>query len=117
MREGTEKPNVTEIGPWSYREVGKQATLLPCLKQSILYISSHSYQILTILCVEVREKQNIVPVLETISYGSYIAYVFDPATSCDQCDANRTVTVINPVIVIFDWAVDKVGGGRDIMRG
>ena len=58
-----------------------------------------------------REKQNIVPVLETISYGSYIAYVFDPATSCDQCDANRTVTVINPVIVIFDWAVDKVGGG------
>ena len=27
MREGTEKPNVTEIGPWSYREVGKHATL------------------------------------------------------------------------------------------
>ena len=114
MRDGTEKPNVTEIGPWSYREVGKQATL-PSLKHP-LYFSTHSYQII-ITCVEVREKQNIVPVLETISYGSYIAYVFDPATSCDQCDANRTVTVINPVIVIFDWAVDKVGGGRDMMRG
>ena len=35
MRDGTEKPNVTEIGPWSYREVGKQATLL--IPQSILY--------------------------------------------------------------------------------
>ena len=58
-----------------------------------------------------------MPVLETISYGSYIAYVFDPATSCGQCDANRTVTVINPVIVIFDWAVDKVGGGHDMIGG
>ena len=57
-----------------------------------------------------------MPVLETISYGSYIAYVFDPATSCDKCDANRTVTVINPVIVILDWAVDKVGG-EVMMRG
>ena len=113
MRDGTEKPNVTEIGPWSYREVGKQATLLIIPHINHIFIKT----IIICACVEVREKQNIVPVLETISYGSYIAYVFDPATSCDQCDANRTVTVINPVIVIFDWAVDKVGGGRDMMRG
>ena len=53
MRSGAEKPSVTELGPFSYREV--------------------------------REKQNIVQVQETISYGSYIAYEFDREASCEEC--------------------------------
>ena len=39
---------------------------------------------------------------------SYIAYVYDEATSCEECKINRTVTVINPVIIMIDWVVDKV---------
>ena len=76
MRSGSAKPNVTELGPFSYREV--------------------------------REKQNIVPVQETISYGSYIAYEFDREASCEQCEFNTNVTVINPVIVMIDWALENV---------
>ena len=40
VRDGLAKPNVTELGPFSYREV--------------------------------REKQNIVPIQETISFGRYM---------------------------------------------
>ena len=57
---------------------------------------------------EVREKQNIVQVQETISYGSYIAYEFDREASCEQCEFNTNVTVINPVIVMIDWALENV---------
>jgi len=76
VRSGSAKPNVTELGPFSYREV--------------------------------REKQNIVPVQETISYGSYIAYEFDREASCEQCEFNTNVTVINPVIVMIDWALENI---------
>ena len=76
MRSGSAKPNVSELGPFSYREV--------------------------------REKQNIVQVQETISYGSYIAYEFDREASCDECEFNTNVTVINPVIVMIDWAMENV---------
>ena len=57
---------------------------------------------------EVREKQNIVQVQETISYGSYIAYEFDREASCEECEFNTNVTVINPVIVMIDWTLEKV---------
>ena len=76
VRLGTAKPKVSELGPFSYREV--------------------------------REKQNIVQIQETISYGSYIAYEFDREASCDQCEFNTNVTVINPVIVMIDWALENV---------
>ena len=76
MRSGAEKPRVTELGPFSYREV--------------------------------REKQNIVQVQETISYGSYIAYEFDREASCEECEFNTNVTVINPVIVLIDWTLENV---------
>ena len=76
MRSGSAKPNVSELGPFSYREV--------------------------------REKQNIVQVQETISYGSFIAYEFDREASCEECEFNTNVTVINPVIVMIDWALENV---------
>ena len=57
---------------------------------------------------EVREKQNIVQVQETISYGSYIAYEFDREASCEECEFNTNVTVINPVIVMIDYTLEKV---------
>ncbi len=57
---------------------------------------------------EVREKQNIVQVQETISYGSYIAYEFDREASCEECEFNTNVTVINPVIVLIDYTLEKV---------
>jgi len=70
------RPQVTELGPFSYREV--------------------------------REKQNIVQVQETISYGSYIAYEFDREASCEECEFNTNVTVINPVIVMIDYTLEKI---------
>ena len=70
------KPNVTEIGPFSYKET--------------------------------REKMNILSIHETISYGSYIDYQFDPETSCDICTNETEVTVINPVIVMVPYLVDQV---------
>jgi len=76
VRSGSAKPNVSELGPFSYREV--------------------------------REKQNIVQVQETISYGSYIAYEFDREASCEECEFNTQVTVINPVIVMIDWALENI---------
>ena len=76
MRSGSAKPSVSELGPFSYREV--------------------------------RVKQNIVQVQETISYGSYIAYEFDREASCEECEFNTNVTVINPVIVMIDWALENV---------
>ena len=76
MRSGSAKPNVSELGPFSYREV--------------------------------RVKQNIVQVEETISYGSYIAYEFDREASCEECEFHTNVTVINPVIVMIDWALENV---------
>jgi len=57
--------------------------------------------------MEIREKKNPVTIYEEISYGSYIAYKYDPETSCADCDKSNNVTVINPVMVLLPYLVDK----------
>ena len=42
------------------------------------------------------------------SLNSYIAYEFDDATSCPECKINSTVTVVNPVMVLVPYLLDKV---------
>jgi len=76
VKNGVGKPNVTEIGPFSYREN--------------------------------RRKENILSIDDTITYGSYIDYVFDEGTSCEACNNETEVTVINPVLIMVDWAIDDV---------
>ena len=39
---------------------------------------------------------------------SYIDYVFDEGTSCKACNNETEVTVINPVLIMVDWAIDDV---------
>ena len=39
---------------------------------------------------------------------SYIDYVFDEGTSCEACNNETEVTVINPVLIMVDWAIDDV---------
>ena len=40
--------------------------------------------------------------------NSYIAYEFDEVTSCSECKINTSVTVINPVMVLVPYLLDKV---------
>jgi len=66
-----DKPEVSEVGHFAYREV--------------------------------REKQNINPILDEISFGSYIHYEFDSdASDEDAKDADALVTIINPVLAIIN---------------
>lgn len=57
--------------------------------------------------IEHREKKNPVSIYEELSYGSYIAYEFDETTSCNTCKIDTNVTVINPVMVLVPYLVDK----------
>jgi len=77
VRDGSAKPNVTEIGPFAYKEV--------------------------------RRKENILSIQDEISFGSYIHYEFDQAESCETCNIDTEVTVINPVMVIVSTLVEDAG--------
>jgi len=76
VKAGTAKPQVVEIGPFTYREV--------------------------------RRKENIMTLQEEISFGSYIAYVFEEDLSCDTCKIDTEVTIINPVVAIVSYMLEDL---------
>ena len=43
-----------------------------------------------------------------ISVFSYIGYSYDDQTSCSDCAIDTNVTVINPVMILLPYMVDKV---------
>eukprot|EP00091_Calanus_sinicus_P024124 TRINITY_DN8488_c0_g1_i2.p1 TRINITY_DN8488_c0_g1~~TRINITY_DN8488_c0_g1_i2.p1 ORF type:complete len:376 (+),score=78.35 TRINITY_DN8488_c0_g1_i2:71-1129(+) len=57
---------------------------------------------------EVREKTNIHPIMDEISFGSYIHYEFDEEESCPTCKIDTEVTVINPVMVIVSSLLENI---------
>jgi len=56
---------------------------------------------------EDREKMNPVTIYDEISYGSYIGYSYHAETSCADCSIDTNVTVINPVMILLPYLVDK----------
>merc|ERR1719495_2461470 len=57
---------------------------------------------------EVRRKENIMTLQEEISFGSYIAYVFEEDLSCDTCKIDTEVTIINPVVAIVSYMLEDL---------
>merc|ERR1711981_54746 len=70
------------------------------LKPRVEEIGPFSYK-------EHRKKKNPVTIYEEISYGSYIAYEYDEEDSCDTCKEDTNVTVINPVMVLVPYLLEK----------
>ena len=44
-----------------------------------------------------------------ICFVSYIGYEFDEIDSCDTCKIDSDVTVINPVMVLVPYLLEKDG--------
>ena len=53
-------------------------------------------------------RKRIYQIMNLSFLFSYIAYKYDPETSCADCDKSNNVTVINPVMVLLPYLVDKV---------
>ena len=77
---GTEKPRISEKGPYSYVEERRK-----------IDISDESYS------------------REYIQFGQYKAYSFDKDTSCDTCSKDDVFTVINGPLVGLLYVFDKTG--------
>ena len=77
---GTEKPRISEKGPYSYVEERRK-----------IDISDESYS------------------KEYIKFGQYKAYSFDKDTSCDTCSKDDVFTVINGPLVGLLYVFDKTG--------
>merc|ERR1711936_916294 len=93
-------PPVTPYMKFTFFNVLNPDDVRAGLKPRVEEIGPFSY-------IEKREKKNPVTIYDEISYGSYIAYEFDETTSCEECKINTNVTVINPVMVLVPYLVDK----------
>jgi len=94
-------PPVTPFMKFTFFKVENPTDVKEGKKPRVSEIGPFSY-------IENREKDNILSIQDTISYGSYIDYVFDETTSCPECTIDKEVTVINPLPIILDYVVDKL---------
>ena len=77
---GTEKPRISEKGPYSYIEERRK-----------IDISDESYS------------------KEYIQFGQYKAYSFDKGTSCETCNKDDVITVVNGPLIGLLYVFNKEG--------
>jgi len=94
------EPPVTPYMKFTFFNVENPDEVRNGFKPRVTEIGPFSY-------IEDRQKRNPVTIYDEISYGSYIGYEFDEVTSCSECAINTNVTVINPVMVLLPYLVDK----------
>jgi len=94
------EPPVTPYMKFTFFNVENAEEVRNGYKPRVTEIGPFSYE-------EDREKMNPEIIYDEISYGSYIGYRYDAETSCSNCAIDTNVTVINPVMILLPYLVDK----------
>ncbi|XP_023349462.1 lysosome membrane protein 2 isoform X2 [Eurytemora carolleeae] len=66
---------------------------------------------------EVRRKDGVTIMDDSISYGSYISYELDENESCPSCTEDTMITVINPALAGIVTLIEDLAGDIEIDLG